>query len=586
MRKLSILVLSLFVLSGCQFFNFEYEEEETIEPTEESEELEEEEETEEETKPFGEMTDHFKQDVTFTEPKQIDTDRVVSKETGAQIAQAYDNSNEWSSGTTWSGYFAERFEFFEVGEINAGKYKGWKLILMNLRADGPSFSADLYRFAWHEGNNNLVHLEKYSSNNQWISSSLYPLLQDGDDVTIDGIVLPETLKIPGTNEYLTTDYLYNHYNLVDKPYGELSFSDSDAGDLYSGSDACFTVQSPDGSIATYSYDPEFFKGVGTTITWNDGGKSNMKDNYGFRPTGCGIIGNCYGIEKDVSAAGLKSVGKTSEGIELFVAKNPVYIEHDKDTPWDEQKLLSNTYDIYTATSQYSTSTNEAAVFDNFEDFVAANPILFWQDTFDRWSMLIADFARPPAECGKPVIYLYPEEPMDVKVQVFIDRFTETIPDYGRDGWTVHAQPNGTLYNYADGQTYPYLYWEGEKDGGIDPRAGFSVHRDDVEKFLDDSLTKLGLNQQEEDDFTEFWLPRMLKEDKDYFSISFVGTRDFNEIAPMSIEPSPDSLIRIFMYYHPTDRKIQIQAQTLRSIPRDGFTVIEWGGTSSAAWQNY
>ena len=45
---------------------------------------------------------------------------------------------------------------------------------------------------------------------------------------------------------------------------------------------------------------------------------------------------------------------------------------------------------------------------------------------------------------KPVIYLYPEEEMEVTVKLDFDgTLTSTYPAY-EDGWTMTAQPDGTL----------------------------------------------------------------------------------------------------------------------------------------------
>ncbi len=190
----------------------------------------------------------------------------------------------------------------------------------------------------------------------------------------------------------------------------------------------------------------------------------------------------------------------------------------------------------------------------------------------------------PAECGQPVIYLYPETPTNVHVEVEVDEFTVTIPDYGLSGWTVQAHPNGSLYNYADGQNYPYLFWEGIDKDGINPSKGFVVEKENLVSFLDESLTKLGLNATEKADFTDFWYPRMMDNPEPYLFVSFVGTADFNKVAPLHITPAPDTLIRVFMYYQPEPNYYSVPAQKLTSIPRKGFTVLEWGGTSSRPWK--
>ena len=60
--------------------------------------------------------------------------------------------------------------------------------------------------------------------------------------------------------------------------------------------------------------------------------------------------------------------------------------------------------------------------------------------------------------AKPVIYLYPEEETQVTVKLdYAGELTCTYPAYD-DGWTVTAQPDGTLTDAA-GQTYSYLFWE-------------------------------------------------------------------------------------------------------------------------------
>jgi len=65
-----------------------------------------------------------------------------------------------------------------------------------------------------------------------------------------------------------------------------------------------------------------------------------------------------------------------------------------------------------------------------------------------------------AECGEPVIYLYPTKTTDVSVKVGADiRISE--PDYG-NGWNVTAKPSGELT--VNGSKYDSLFWEGQGNG--------------------------------------------------------------------------------------------------------------------------
>jgi len=176
--------------------------------------------------------------------------------------------------------------------------------------------------------------------------------------------------------------------------------------------------------------------------------------------------------------------------------------------------------------------------------------------------------------AKPVIYLYPKEEMIVSVKLdYSGRLTCTYPRYD-NGWTVTAAPDGTLTD-ANGQTYNYLYWEGETYTQYDLSKGFCVKREDTAAFLEDALAKLGLNRREANEFIVFWLPMM--QENPYNIISF-QTDIYTESAKLEITPAPDTLIRIFMAYKASDEFVEMEAQELSAPEREGFTVIEWGGT--------
>lgn len=177
--------------------------------------------------------------------------------------------------------------------------------------------------------------------------------------------------------------------------------------------------------------------------------------------------------------------------------------------------------------------------------------------------------------GKPVIYLYPEEEQDILVKVKLKGgFTETIPAYN-DGWLVRADSESNIYNYADGEVYPYLFWEGRAYDIEMGDKGFVVAREDVRKFFIDSLSKLGLIQKEYDEFIGFWLPKM--QENNYYFISFLSQEEFNQEAPLTIEPKPDTVIRVMMMYQGLEEKVEVAPQELSAPDRNGFTVVEWGG---------
>lgn len=174
---------------------------------------------------------------------------------------------------------------------------------------------------------------------------------------------------------------------------------------------------------------------------------------------------------------------------------------------------------------------------------------------------------------KPVIYLYPETITDVTVTLdYAGALTCTYPAY-ENGWSVTAHPDGTLIDGA-GQSYSYLYWEGDDTDFANFSEGFCIPGEDTAAFLEESLASLGLNRREANEFIVYWLPLM--EGNAYNIISF-QTDVYTEAAKLEINPAPDTLIRVFMAWQALDQYVAIEEQELTAPQRTGFTVVEWGG---------
>lgn len=186
----------------------------------------------------------------------------------------------------------------------------------------------------------------------------------------------------------------------------------------------------------------------------------------------------------------------------------------------------------------------------------------------------SDWKPDPGVTYKPVIYLYPERETEVSVMLEYDgKLTCTYPAYNH-GWDVTAHPDGTLVD-TEGQTYNYLYWEGESHTQYDFFEGFCVKGEDTAAFLEYALEKLGLTRREANEFIVFWLPMM--QNNPYNLISFQGTA-YTDSAKLEVEPAPDTLVRVFMAWQASDTYIGIPEQDLNAPARNGFTVVEWGGT--------
>ena len=174
---------------------------------------------------------------------------------------------------------------------------------------------------------------------------------------------------------------------------------------------------------------------------------------------------------------------------------------------------------------------------------------------------------------KPVIYLYPEEEMEVTVTLDYDGvLTHTYPAYN-GGWTVTAAPDGTLRDAA-GREYYCLFWEGAGDTAYDFSRGFCVAGSDTAAFLEDALRQLGLTDTEAQEFIIYWLPRM--EGNAYNRIAF-QTDDYTDSARLHVTPAPDTVLRVFMAWQPLDKAVDIAPQELTAPERTGFSVVEWGG---------
>lgn len=50
------------------------------------------------------------------------------------------------------------------------------------------------------------------------------------------------------------------------------------------------------------------------------------------------------------------------------------------------------------------------------------------------------------------------------------------------------------------------------------------------------------------------------------------------IAKLEITPAPDTLLRVFMAFYPSEEAVDIPAQEITPCQRQGFTVVEWGGS--------
>jgi len=180
---------------------------------------------------------------------------------------------------------------------------------------------------------------------------------------------------------------------------------------------------------------------------------------------------------------------------------------------------------------------------------------------------------------KPVIYLYPNKPTIVDIQVEpAGELTFTYPAYN-EGWKVQANPNGEL-KIGD-KTYNYLFWESSQTldwSYADLNSGFLIDGNKSLTFLEEKLTEFGLSDKEKADFITFWGPQLQGNSMNY--IHFAINEDCNDFAELKISPKPDHIYRIYLLTFPVEdqKQLNLKEQEFQKIDRSGFTVIEWGGS--------
>lgn len=237
--------------------------------------------------------------------------------------------------------------------------------------------------------------------------------------------------------------------------------------------------------------------------------------------------------------------------------------------WEDTKIEYDDWDVFSCSMRVEVIPGEETESaDEYIDECVEGWYLAQQVTVTKVEDSYFDVS------AKPVIYLYPEEKIDVEVTLDYDgTLFCTYPEY-QGGWKVTALPDGILAD-VDGKTYNYLYWEGITKISYDFSKGYCVAGEDTAEFLENALAKLGLTRKEANEFIVYWLPLM--QENSYNIISFQEDV-YTEHAKLRIDPAPDTLIRVFMAWKPSEEKIEIEPQQFKTAERVGFTVVEWGGT--------
>lgn len=188
--------------------------------------------------------------------------------------------------------------------------------------------------------------------------------------------------------------------------------------------------------------------------------------------------------------------------------------------------------------------------------------------------------------AKPVIYLYSDRKQKVDVELNVHGTTTfTYPEL-KDSWSVQTSSSGILED-KNGNNYPYLFWEGSheslaytvEDGLLSNAC--QINTDTVVKFLEENLTRFGLNSKERTDFITYWGPKLTE--KQYAVLQFHFDDEYSKkIASINVSPKPDASRRIYMMFSASDYyryDVRTQEVEVKPFQRSGLTLVEWGGTN-------
>ena len=197
-------------------------------------------------------------------------------------------------------------------------------------------------------------------------------------------------------------------------------------------------------------------------------------------------------------------------------------------------------------------------------------------------------SKPNIRILKPIIYLYPERKTDISLKLnFNGKLQTTFPNYDKS-WKVEAYPDGKIFDKKSNRFYNSLFWDGElnfEQNHYVYENGFIVSRDNLTNFLIEKLEQIGLNNNETNDFVQFWLPILEKNEFNF--VHFLVNEKYDAISKNEILPKPDTSILVFMEFYKTSSFQKIVPQNLIKTNRKGFTIVEWGGSdvSSKILQN-
>lgn len=475
------------------------------------------------------------------------------------------------------GYFKNEAEYYikynSIQYYNAGTRGDSSIIVANIMDVGSSFF--IFEKAADGTLQYIIHPNGLAIYNETIEKYIYEgnmFISDvavNKDVHYDSLSIPDKIQIDakGTTVSLPSyNTLGSSYTAPTDPSSEtveLTIGDSkliktELTNVDTGLTSIrYGILTPLNSVINMTYEPinmslrdyKFVKGYPV-------GDVSIK----AVTKGCGAVTASATRSNNLTDADLTYSGKTPEGL-------TVYDITDNNNP-----LVQVIYNEY-ANSSYTYSGKTTYVVP-IQDFVDGHSIVVYKDLNGQFLVYVRTDRAPETGCGKPVIYLYPQTEQQIAVKVGADvKISDPLYDV-KNGWTAIAKPNGQLT--VDGASYTSLFWEGIGYGQYpEITSGVVVKREDASNTIRNQLAQQGLVQTEINDFMTYWEAKIPT--TSYIRLTWLSTEQMNQLAPLNVSPKPDTTIRVFLDMAGLDQPIKMPKQNLKSVPRKGFTLVEWGG---------
>lgn len=507
-------------------------------------------------------------------------DLKVLEGTPDTLSVTFESPDTLLSSTTGEDMLSLTTEIKQIGQVSEGKYKGYHLLRMDLREDseckgceGTPYPKDFMVYLL-SGEEKIIFLKSSIDEDQHIGKSFikngkvnirdagyalngFDLFSNTKEVSlqpqtvIGGLLSPDQISVEGQTLYLYAKK-YKYYGEIDKNFtsiGKTTYGDQVM--VLNEEDGAFSIFHPDGSWSVYTY--------GFTGSLNTDEDLDLDEYVHYTDRYCNDVqidlSNVVGMDKKL----LEEIG-TYSGSKIYKLA--------------DENTLQVEYENYRKKMEEYEEMSEIEV-KSLQDFKASIPFFFWEDQLGRFVQFTHRDYLTPVAC-EPILYVYPEQAMDVEISV--DSKVNLIASYPgyQDGWHVRAEQNGNLIDYKSSAKEHRLFWEGVSDFLPRLKTGFVKQRSEIEPFLNDKLAYLGLNDLEIKEFKEAWLDELTE--KEYCFITFYDQAYIDIYAPIEINPKPDQFIRVLMDYKALDKSIEVEAPVLSKAPkREGYVVVEWGG---------